>query len=57
MTGMGSRACGKEVEEGGGWTTSSPTSLEEVCLASWADRDAAGTEEDDEEKTWFTHSS
>lgn len=57
MIAMGSRDCGKEVEEVGEWMTSFHTSSAVDSLASWADRGAAEMVVDEEERTWFTHSS
>lgn len=57
MIAMGSRDCGKEVEEVGEWMTSFHTSSAVVFLASWADKGAAEMVVDEEERTWFTHSS
>lgn len=58
MTDVESKACGKEVGEVQGWTTSSPTSLVVDCLASWVARGAAlEMEAEGEERTWSIHSS
>lgn len=58
MTAMENKACGKEAGAARGWTTSSPTSLEEDFLDSWEDRAVAqGMEVGGEERTWSTHSS
>lgn len=57
MTAMGNKDCEKEAAADQGWTIYFPTFLVADSLGSWAARAVPGTVVEEEERTWFIHSS